>query len=175
MAHLWTGEFAADEVEEVPEKTVLNVRSRPIRPDQIRRVYRNNDGASATDGLSPSQKRDLTAAVHREANRVYQAYGAARKLWGCRDEEILMEGPAGTGKTRAILEKMHFCAMKYPGFRGLIVRKTRESLTNSVLVTLEEKVIPKDSPILDGPQRRLRQTYHYPNGSEIDVGGMDKS
>jgi PBSX family phage terminase large subunit len=106
--------------------------------------------------------------------RPFQPFGAAKILWGCKEEEILMEGPAGTGKTRAILEKAHFCAMKYSGCRVLLVRKTRESMTESVLVTFEEKVVQEGHSILDGPQRNLRQAYHYPNGSEIVVGGMDK-
>lgn len=104
----------------------------------------------------------------------YTAYGAARRLWGCRDEEILMDGPAGTGKTRAILEKVHFVMMKYPGSRGIIFRKTRESMTESVLVTFEDKVVPAESDILRGPKRNLRQNYRYPNGSELVVVGMDK-
>lgn len=104
----------------------------------------------------------------------FQAYGAALAMWGCRDEEILMEGPAGTGKTRALLEKGHFCAMKYAGCRVLLVRKTRESMTESVLVTFEQNVVQEGHQILEGPQRNLRQAYHYPNGSEIVIGGMDK-
>lgn len=107
-------------------------------------------------------------------NRPYTARGAALALWRCRDDEILIEGPAGTGKTRAILEKVHFCMLKYPGARALLVRKTRESLNETVLVTLEEKVLPAGSPALRGPARRLRQLYRFPNGSIIVVGGMDK-
>ena len=109
------------------------------------------------------------------ARRPYQGYGAARQLWSCRDEEILMDGPAGTGKTRAILEKFHFCAMKYPGIRILLCRKTRESMTHTVLVTFEEKVVPPKFPCLQGPKRNLRQSYLYPNGSEIVVGGLDNT
>lgn len=86
-----------------------------------------------------------------------------------------MDGPAGTGKTRAILEKIHYCCMRYPGIRCLLVRKTRESLTESVLVTYEEHVVQADSPILEGAKRNFRQSYHYPNGSTIVVGGMDKT
>ena len=111
----------------------------------------------------------------RKKQRPYTAYGGARELWSAKDSEILIEGPAGTGKTRAILEKFFFCCMKYPGIRVLIVRKTREALTESVLVTLEEKVIPENSPVQKGPQRNLRQNYVFPNGSEIVVGGMDKA
>ncbi len=69
---------------------------------------------------------------------------------------------------------MHICATLCPNLRALIVRKTRESVTESALVTFEEHVLPAGHSALDGPQRRMRQAYHYPNGSEIVVGGLDK-
>lgn len=105
-------------------------------------------------------------------HRPFTGYGAAAAFWSCRDIEVVLEGPAGTGKSRADLEKLHYCAMKYAGMRGLIVRKTRESMTESSLVTFEDKVVPANSPITAGAQRRTRQAYHYPNGSTIVVGGM---
>lgn len=122
------------------------------------------------------RKKVVQAAAERtlEQQRAFQAHGAARDLWSCRDEEILIEGPAGTGKTRAILEKVNFCAMKYPGCRILLVRKTRESMTQSVLEIFESKVLPPGSPALKGPKRNLRQSYYYPNGAEVVVGGIDK-
>jgi PBSX family phage terminase large subunit len=107
--------------------------------------------------------------------RAYRAFGAAETLLYNRAKEIVLSGPAGTGKSRGCLEKLHICAQKYPRMRGLIVRKTRESLTESALVTYEEKVLPENSPIATGPQRRMRQAYHYPNGSTIVVGGLDKA
>jgi len=106
----------------------------------------------------------------------YKPYGAALQMWFCRDPEILMDGPAGTGKTRAILEKAHYNCMKYPGSRILIMRKTRRSMTQSVLVTFETKVcIPGDPILARGGARSHRQSYMYPNGSELVVGGMDDS
>lgn len=105
----------------------------------------------------------------------YQPFGAALKLFYCKDEEVLVEGPAGTGKTRAVLEKIHLCLLKYSGARALIVRKTRTSMTESVLVTFEEKVLPVGDPIKEGPTRRNRQHYDYPNGSALVIGGMDKA
>lgn len=108
------------------------------------------------------------------ANRPYRPYGAAKQLWTDRRPEVVLSGPAGTGKSRACLEKLHACCLRWPGTRGLIVRKTRESLTESALVTFEEKVLPEGDPIGSGPQRRMRQAYHYPNGSEVVVGGLDK-
>ena len=108
-------------------------------------------------------------------NRPYQPRGRAEELLYCKAPEVLLSGPAGTGKSRANLEKLHLCCQKYPGMRGLIVRKTRESCTESALVTFEEKVVPRNHPILQsGGQRKMRQAYQYPNGSTIVVGGMDK-
>ncbi len=109
-------------------------------------------------------------------NRPYRPRGAAADVFKCKDQEILLEGPAGTGKSRAILEKIHLMAEKYPGFRALILRKTRESLSQSALVTFEQFVVPPIHPILKGPKRNMRQSYLYPStGAEIVVGGLDKS
>jgi len=105
----------------------------------------------------------------------YKAYGAAQQLWVDRSPEIILSGPAGTGKSRACLEKIHACCLRWPGCRWLILRKTRESLTESALVTYEEKVLPPGSPIAAGPQRKMRQSYSYPNGSTVVVGGLDKA
>lgn len=107
-------------------------------------------------------------------SRPYAARGAAAKLWGDRSGEVVLSGPAGTGKSRACLEKLHFCALKYARMRGLIMRKTRESLSEAALVTFEEKVLPAGSSIAEGPRRNYRQVYTYPNRSQIVVGGMDK-
>jgi hypothetical protein len=114
--------------------------------------------------------------AHSPACKFYRPHGAASVLFSCRDPEILIEGPAGTGKTRAVLEKVNACLLKYPGARALIVRKSRASMTETVLVTLEAKVVPDNPalyPDLNNNLRRVRQSYNYPNGSELVVGGMD--
>lgn len=103
----------------------------------------------------------------------YEPRGAAEALMYCKADEILLEGPAGTGKSRGALEKANLCAMKYARCRILLVRKTRASMTESVLVTFERKVLPVGTPMAQGIQRKLRQSYTYPNGSEIVVCGMD--
>ena len=123
---------------------------------------------------------DMTMTLYDEskmtaAHRPYQPKGAACALLYCRDVEVLIEGPAGTGKTRALLEKIHLCASKYAGMRALLVRKTRQSMTQSVLVTFETHVLPEHAPMLEGPSRSTRTAYHYPNGSEVVVGGIDIS
>ena len=108
------------------------------------------------------------------ANKPYQPHGAARDLFHCREAEILIEGPAGTGKTRAILEKLHLIAEKYHGSRILACRKTRKSMTESVLVTFERDVLPEGHQAAQGASRAMRQAYQYPNGSSIVCGGLDK-
>lgn len=115
----------------------------------------------------------MTEAVAPE-QRYYKARGASLALWTDRRPEIVLSGPAGTGKSRAVLEKLHAICLRWPGARGLIVRKTRASLTQSALVTFEEKVLPARSPVKSGPTRAHRESYKYPNGSEIVVGGMDR-
>lgn len=99
---------------------------------------------------------------------------AVSKLWRCRDTECLIEGPAGTGKTRGSLEKIYACAIKFPRSRHLICRKTRESMTQTILVTFEEKVVPEGDPCLAGANRNNRSSYTLANGSEIVLGGMNK-
>lgn len=104
----------------------------------------------------------------------YVPYGKAAELIACTLPEILISGPAGTGKSRACLEKIHSLMLQYPGARALIVRKTRESLTESALFTYEQWVLGPGHPLTHGPQRRNRQVYPYPNGSRVVVGGLDK-
>jgi tRNA A37 threonylcarbamoyladenosine biosynthesis protein TsaE len=77
-----------------------------------------------------------------EAHRAYRPYGTALELMAARDQVVMLSGPAGTGKSRAELEKLHIAAMKYEGMRGIIIRKTRKSITQSAMVTYEQKVLP---------------------------------
>ena len=46
--------------------------------------------------------------------------GGCFDLFLDRSPELLVSGPAGTGKSRACLEKLHFVALHNPGMRGLL-------------------------------------------------------
>lgn len=108
--------------------------------------------------------------------RPYKRYGAAHTMWRSGKPEVLLSGPAGTGKSRACLEKLYHCADKYPGMRGLICRKTRESITQTVMVTWEQKVLP--AGWVENKTVRFNTTeqqYELPNGSIIAVAGLDKA
>lgn len=106
----------------------------------------------------------------------YGPRGAAAELFRNKAPEVLIEGPAGTGKTRAVLEYVNWLCESYAGIRVLLFRKTRTSMSESVLVTWEEKVLWDGHPARTGDaQRNTRQHYRYPNGSHVVIGGMDNS
>lgn len=108
--------------------------------------------------------------------RRFDLFGGNASGFNSREPEVLVAGGAGSGKTAMWLTKILTLADKYPGSRSLIVRKTRESLTESVLVTWENKVLGFDHPVLlkNPTLRRVRQSYSFANGSVVVVGGMDK-
>ena len=123
-----------------------------------------------------SQRRKSAPACHAAMDtHPYQPLGAAEELFYTHEREVLLVGPAGTGKTRAALEKMFLCMQKYDFMRCLLVRKTRVSLTQSALVTLEEKVLPAGHSIRRGVTRGRRTGYVLQNGSELVLGGLDNS
>lgn len=94
---------------------------------------------------------------------------------GTFPKELIISGPAGTGKTLPTATFLHVLADDYPGLRILFVRATRKSLTESVLVTYEQEVLPRDGmeALARGATRKTRQEYRYPNGSEIVCAGLD--
>ena len=120
----------------------------------------------------------ITGFQREELTHYFRPKGPHRQLFLDRSREILMAGPAGTGKTRACLEKVHFCALRYPGSHFLLVRKTLESLKSSALVIFQEEVIAEDLASGDitvfGGSRFRPPQFTYSNGSMIIVGGMDK-
>lgn len=105
----------------------------------------------------------------RPENRPYQPFGAALDLMYSRAREVVLEGPADTGKSRACLEKLYLCARNYPGMRGGIFRKTRASLTQTAMATLERAVLPAGAAAF----HHADQEYRFPNGSKLIVAGLD--
>ncbi len=101
----------------------------------------------------------------------YIPYGEMAQVFVNHPPELILAGPAGTGKSRILLEYLNYCCMEYPGIRTLMARKTRRSLTESGMVTLEQKVL---HPAQGVRFKTSMQQYQYPNSSIIAVGGLDK-
>jgi len=108
----------------------------------------------------------------------YKAYGAVRQLYRIREwprgmVQVLLEGAAGTGKTRGLLEWVHWMCDEFPGIRVLFLRHTKDSLAESVLDTWENHCLWPGHPCITGTaQATHRQSYTFPNTSHIVLGGM---
>jgi phage terminase large subunit len=107
----------------------------------------------------------------------FEPRGAARAMMNSRASEILISGAAGTGKSRAVLEKINLMCLLTPGVRALILRKTARSLATSALRTWERDVVPEGIRTgainFYGGSAREPAQYRYDNGSAVVIGGLD--
>lgn len=108
----------------------------------------------------------------------FEARGANLEALKSKALKLLLAGPAGTGKTRVLLEKAHQLCLRTPGVKCLVVRQTLVSLTASGVQTYENDVAPeaiKDGTVMFfGGSIRKPPAFLYSNGSSISLGGMDK-
>src|SRR5262245_14676905 len=96
-----------------------------------------------------------------------------REHLACRARRVLVDGPRVTGTTHVYLERRRSCGLKDPRMRGVILRSVRKWLTNSALVTWEEKVLEPGLLVPDRIQRANRSEYRFKNGSVVVVAGLD--
>ena len=139
---------------------------------------------TATSTLPPHIFNLMAGAAMEEARRLvenkkginrFEWRGASKQLFSNTDREVIMSGPAGSSKSMSCIGRLHQLALDTPGFRGLIVRNTRSSLSETGLVTFEQNILGLDHPMLkNGPRRQWRNDYRYDNGAIIVIGGMDK-
>ena len=102
--------------------------------------------------------------------------GGNKDLILAHDSDVMIVGAAGTGKTMAAVWKIHFIAMKYPGARILMARKTLEALKSGALATYANKLNPERYGVYPfGGNKFSPAEFRYPNGSVILVVGMDKA
>jgi len=116
----------------------------------------------------------LTQTCPATTYDVPNLYAQNAEAFRCRDAEVLLVGPAETGKTYGLLWKLHLCALKYPGASLVILRKTLTSTYSTVLVTFQEKVLGEEPPIIAYGGEKP-QWFAYPTGARIWVAGLDKS
>jgi phage terminase large subunit len=108
----------------------------------------------------------------RSGRTGFRARGAALKLWNYKGPEVMISGPAETGKTFACCQKLDALLWKYPGSLGTIVRKVRDTMHGTVLQTFR-KVLGPESPVqVYGGEKP--EWFDYPNGSRLWVAGLDK-
>lgn len=122
-----------------------------------------------------TSKRKLTGTKHKHE---YHPRGGCKEVMECRDDEVLISGPAGTGKSRACLEKIFLACIMTPNTRALIVRKTLASLGSTALVTWRNYVVKEamvvGTVVYYGGSSQEAAQYRFSNGSTVTIGGLDK-
>lgn len=119
-------------------------------------------------------KRKATGIQHKH---VFKSRGGCREVIEARDEEVLISGPAGTGKSRACLEKILAICLLTPGTKALLLRKTLRSLGSTALETWRKYVIPEalltGTVVYYGGSSEEPPQYRFKNGSKVVIGGLD--
>jgi phage terminase large subunit len=107
----------------------------------------------------------------------YEPRGGCKEVFESQAEEVLVSGPAGTGKSRACLEKIYTVCMLTPNVRALILRKTLRSLASSALVTwrnfVAKEAIATGQIVYYGGSSSEAAQYRFKNGSSVTIGGLD--
>lgn len=108
---------------------------------------------------------------------VYKPRGSAVEVMEAQDPEVLLSGPAGTGKSRACLEKLHLLCLAVPGVKILAVRKTLVSFSATGMQTFKLHVATQSIAAghvrFFGGSQTQPAAWLYANGSQMVVGGMD--
>jgi PBSX family phage terminase large subunit len=105
----------------------------------------------------------------KPAGNVFRPLGWQVAPWLDKSPVMLLDGSAGGGKSALAAYKIDGFLRKYPGAMGLVVRKTRESLTNSTLLYFEKRILAGDKSVR---HRRHLNRFEYANGSILAYGGM---
>jgi len=97
---------------------------------------------------------------------------AQREFMESLAPELLYSGAFGAGKTRIGCEKGYFFSIRYPGNKGLIVRKEFSSLKATTMDTWFRYVCPEEVIESYNKQDHLLKLK---NGSEVLFAGLDKA
>jgi len=118
-----------------------------------------------------------------EVDKPYRPHGQICQLFdwvdgeGTPPEEVMVEGPAATGKSRGVGEFLYEMADKYPGTQILALRRFRADLHKGFQRTFEDMVLTPDSFLLKqqgGGRDNNREFYRWPdNGSRLLLGNME--
>jgi PBSX family phage terminase large subunit len=123
------------------------------------------------------QQKKMMLAIEQELTTLlqydppWQWRGNALELIKSKDPEIILSGPAETGKTWAACYKAHMACREYPGAQGALVRKVYGSISGTVYLTMKRIIGSFPVNVYGGD--KSPEIIIYPNGSQIWIGGMD--
>jgi PBSX family phage terminase large subunit len=131
----------------------------------------------ANDALLAEVAHKLKTAIEarEKLSRDFVFRGNNARLWELqRVPEIILSGPAGTGKTQADLAYIHYQLLRFPNSRSLFLRENMDDLRESTLTTWEEDILgPEGMEFFGSVDRQNRKIYQYPNGSRVVLGGLN--
>ncbi|MDE0316528.1 MAG: hypothetical protein OXM61_16705 [Candidatus Poribacteria bacterium] len=108
----------------------------------------------------------------------YQSKNVER-IFRSTSPELCVDGPARSGKTLAILQKIFHLHFKFPGLRSAIVRSDSVDLTDTIRYDIKDTLLrfrldDKRSPVKYGVGGMNRFEYLYINDGEMRLGGMNR-
>lgn len=118
---------------------------------------------------------DVAARVEAYYKRPnYKLYGRNLEFFNMQAPELMLSGPAQTGKTLTCLYLIDHLARKYKGSQWAILRKRRVDMDGSVIQSFREKVLgPNTDVTIHGGEKA--EWFDYPaSGSRVWIGGLDK-
>ena len=122
--------------------------------------------------MTVTQERRGTPIRHE-----YHPRGGCKEVFDSKEEEVLVSGPAGTGKSRACLEKVFAMCLLTANTRALLLRKTARSLGSTALVTWRNFVVKEaletGEVVYYGGSSQEAAQYRFKNGSTVTIGGLD--
>ena len=97
-----------------------------------------------------------------------------KKPWLDKSLILVLSGSVGGGKSHFSGQKIVTYLERYPNTFGLILRKTRQSLTSSTLLYLENNIIPNWEAMgyKDCGHEKTNSRFNFPNGSYLTYAGL---
>ena len=107
----------------------------------------------------------------------YKFRGGAAKMFRTRQREVMLSGPYETGKTLAVLYKLHLLNVLYPGSHSMMVMLEYSRIVSNMYPTFQKILpLPLDhplSPITAYGGIESPKSLNYWNGSKIRLAGIN--
>lgn len=119
-----------------------------------------------------ARRRRSASAAQAGGARTPEFRGAALLAQAITDRAWILAGPYETGKTWAALWRLDSEARKHPNSQWALVRKVRNDMDGTVLVTWKKLIAIRGGVHVFGGEKV--QWYDYQNGARVWVGGLDR-
>ena len=113
---------------------------------------------------------DFKIVADAKPGEGYVLRGDNRAMISAKEHEVILSGPADTGKSMTCCVKLHLVAARYPGCQISMVRKTAASIAGTIARTFARVIAGQRVRVLGASKP---SQFIYENGSTIYIGGLD--